>query len=106
MSLLVVGSIALDTLTTPAGKVEDTLGGSAVYFSLAACSFDRIRIVGVVGPDFPVTENLVRAVDGEVSGHRQPEDTLFAERQGVPLLSACQTSSELWSPPVLPSLAN
>lgn len=56
MSLLVVGSIALDTLTTPAGKVEDTLGGSAVYFSLAACSFDRIRIVGVVGPDFPVTE--------------------------------------------------
>jgi sugar/nucleoside kinase (ribokinase family) len=56
MSLLVVGSIALDTLTTPAGKVEDTLGGSAVYFSLAACSYDRIRIVGVVGPDFPVTE--------------------------------------------------
>jgi sugar/nucleoside kinase (ribokinase family) len=56
MSLLVVGSIALDTLTTPAGKVEDTLGGSAVYFSLAARSFDRIRMVGVVGPDFPVTE--------------------------------------------------
>jgi sugar/nucleoside kinase (ribokinase family) len=56
MSLLVVGSIALDTLTTPAGKVEDTLGGSAVYFSLAARSFDRIRIVGVVGPDFPVAE--------------------------------------------------
>jgi len=56
MSLLVVGSIALDTLTTPAGKVEDTLGGSAVYFSLAACNLDRIRMVGVVGPDFPITE--------------------------------------------------
>lgn len=56
MSVLVVGSIALDTLTTPAGKAEDTLGGSAVYFGLAAGQLDRVRIVGVVGPDFPNTE--------------------------------------------------
>lgn len=56
MSLLVVGSVALDTLTTPAGKVEDSLGGSAVYFGLAGCPLDDIRIVGVVGPDFPRKE--------------------------------------------------
>jgi sugar/nucleoside kinase (ribokinase family) len=56
MAVLVVGSIALDTLTTPSGKVEETLGGSATYFSLAARAFDTVRIVGVVGPDFPVTE--------------------------------------------------
>ncbi len=56
MSVLVVGSIALDTLTTPAGKVEDTLGGSAVYFGLGAGQLSRVRIVGVVGPDFPSTE--------------------------------------------------
>ncbi len=56
MSVLVVGSVALDTLTTPAGKAEDTLGGSAVYFGLAAGQLDRVRIVGVVGPDFPSRE--------------------------------------------------
>jgi sugar/nucleoside kinase (ribokinase family) len=56
MALLVVGSVALDTITTPAGKVEETLGGSAVYFSLGACCFDSVRVVGVVGPDFPVSE--------------------------------------------------
>ena len=56
MALLVVGSIALDTLTTPSGKVEETLGGSAVYFSLGSRPFESVRIVGVVGPDFPVLE--------------------------------------------------
>jgi sugar/nucleoside kinase (ribokinase family) len=56
MALLVVGSVALDTITTPAGKVEETLGGSAVYFSLGAACFDSVRVVGVVGPDFPVLE--------------------------------------------------
>lgn len=56
MPLLVVGSIALDTLTTPEGKAEETLGGSAVYFSLGARPFDSVRVVGVVGPDFPVAE--------------------------------------------------
>jgi sugar/nucleoside kinase (ribokinase family) len=56
MSVLVVGSVALDTLTTPAGKVEDTLGGSAVYFGLAAGQLSRVQVVGVVGPDFPSRE--------------------------------------------------
>ena len=53
MSVLVVGSIALDTVETPHGKVEDALGGSAVYFSYAASFFGPVRLVGVVGADFP-----------------------------------------------------
>ena len=52
-SLLVVGSIAFDTLRTPFGKVADELGGSATYFSTAASFFVPVRLVGVVGDDFP-----------------------------------------------------
>ncbi len=52
-SILVVGSIALDTVKTPAGEVADGLGGSATYFSLAARQFAPVRLVGVVGEDFP-----------------------------------------------------
>ena len=54
MSLLIVGSLALDTVTTPFDKVEDALGGSATYISLAASYFSGpVRLVGVVGSDFP-----------------------------------------------------
>jgi sugar/nucleoside kinase (ribokinase family) len=67
MSLLVVGSIAFDSIETPTKTVDDVLGGSATFFSYAASFFTRPRLVGVVGEDFP-------------NGHR----TLFAER-GVDL---------------------
>lgn len=53
MSLVIVGSIALDTIETPLGKVEEALGGSAVYGSLAASYFGPTYIVGVVGDDYP-----------------------------------------------------
>jgi sugar/nucleoside kinase (ribokinase family) len=54
VSLLVVGSVALDSVETPFGKVKDALGGSAVYISAAASYFTApIRVVGVVGGDFP-----------------------------------------------------
>ncbi len=53
MSLLVVGSIALDSVETPFGLVDDALGGSATYFSYAASFFTPVRLVGVVGEDFP-----------------------------------------------------
>ncbi|MFH0771566.1 MAG: PfkB family carbohydrate kinase [Candidatus Omnitrophota bacterium] len=53
MSLLVVGSIALDSVKTPFGEVNEALGGSAVYFSCAASFFSAVRLVGVVGSDFP-----------------------------------------------------
>ncbi len=53
MTLLVIGSIALDTIQTPTGQAADVLGGSATYFTLAASFFSRVRLVGVVGRDFP-----------------------------------------------------
>lgn len=53
MSLTVVGSIALDTVETPMGTNVEGLGGSAVYFSLAAQHFSPVHLVGVVGEDFP-----------------------------------------------------
>lgn len=57
MSLLVVGSLALDTIETPFGKAERTLGGSATFISVAASYFTQpVRLVGVVGGDFPKNE--------------------------------------------------
>ena len=53
MSLLVVGTVAIDTVETPFGVAEAILGGSAVYFSLAAAHFTPVSLVSVVGEDFP-----------------------------------------------------
>src|SRR5437588_10258930 len=53
MSLLVVGSIAFDSIETPNGAVDDALGGSATFFSYSASFFTPPRLVGVVGDDFP-----------------------------------------------------
>ncbi len=51
--ILVVGSVALDSVKTPAGKSIEALGGSATYFALAASCFSKVALVGVVGEDFP-----------------------------------------------------
>jgi sugar/nucleoside kinase (ribokinase family) len=53
MSLLVTGSIAIDTVNTPYGVSEECIGGSAVYFSFAASFFGPVRLVGAVGYDCP-----------------------------------------------------
>jgi sugar/nucleoside kinase (ribokinase family) len=53
MSLLVTGSIGIDTVKTPFGVSENCLGGSAVYFSMAASFFTPVRFVGAVGADCP-----------------------------------------------------
>ena len=53
MSLLVTGSIGIDTVEAPSGAVEDALGGSSIYFSYAASFFGPVRLVGVVGGDCP-----------------------------------------------------
>ncbi|HBG27101.1 MAG: hypothetical protein A2Y10_00200 [Planctomycetes bacterium GWF2_41_51] len=53
MSLLVTGSIGIDTVSTPMGKSENCVGGSAVYFAMAASFFSPVRFVGVVGDDCP-----------------------------------------------------
>ena len=51
-SILVVGSVALDSVKTPFGEADDVLGGSATYFSVAASFFSQVRVVAVVGSDF------------------------------------------------------
>ena len=56
MSLLVVGSVALDSIHTPFGETADALGGSAVYFSVAGALLSRVHVVGVIGDDYPVHE--------------------------------------------------
>jgi len=65
-SILVVGSVALDTVKTPAGSIRDGLGGSATYFSLAARYFAPVQLVAVVGEDFPAAHRTLlgeRGVD-------------------------------------------
>jgi sugar/nucleoside kinase (ribokinase family) len=57
--LLVVGSLAYDSIQTPSGKVDKTLGGSANYFSLAASLFCGVRVVGVVGEDYAAADKDV-----------------------------------------------
>lgn len=56
MSILCVGSVALDSVETPFGKADRVLGGSAVYFSAAATLFHPVQVVGVIGDDYPVEE--------------------------------------------------
>lgn len=53
MSLLVVGTVAFDSIETPFGSAERILGGSAAYFALGASFFAPVRVVGVIGKDFP-----------------------------------------------------
>jgi len=56
MNLLVVGSVALDSIFTPFGETADALGGSAVYFSVAGALLNPVQVVGVVGEDYPFDE--------------------------------------------------
>lgn len=51
--LLVVGSVAIDSVETPFGREDEAIGGSALYFSAAASLFARVRLVAVIGEDFP-----------------------------------------------------
>ena len=95
--ILVVGSTALDTVESPAGKVEDALGGSCFFFATAASMMAPVRIVGVVGTDFPMEQiEFLKSRNVDMEGlsvaeggtfrwggryHRDPNirDTLFTE---------------------------
>jgi sugar/nucleoside kinase (ribokinase family) len=59
MSILVVGSVAFDDVTSPSGSVKNILGGAATYFSLAASYFTQVRMVAVVGADFGAEQEEV-----------------------------------------------
>ena len=69
MSILAVGSIAFDTIATPSGRVENVLGGSATYFSMAASYFADVRVLAVVGDDFTAEhEKILKARGVDIRG--------------------------------------
>lgn len=59
MSILVVGSVAFDSIQTPSGSVDHCLGGAATHFSLAASYFTDVRVIAVVGKDFTAEHEAV-----------------------------------------------
>ncbi len=79
--ILVVGSVALDSVRTPFGETEGALGGSASYFSLSAIHFAKVRIVAVVGEDFPPAFRETFVQRGvEVSGLERTSGLTFRWR--------------------------
>ena len=97
MSIVVVGSVAFDTVVTPFGRVDDALGGAATFFSVAASYFSPVKVVAVVGDDFGAEEEEVfsrHSIDtagieraegrtfrwgGEYSRNLNERQTLFTE---------------------------
>ena len=69
MSIVVVGSVAFDSIETPSGRVEHALGGAATHFSLAASYFTQVRVIGVVGEDFTAeNEDVLKKRGVDTSG--------------------------------------
>ena len=78
MSLLVVGSMAFDSIKSPFGEVERVIGGSATYFSLAASYLTPVRLVSVVGRDFPKeTLDMLSARGVDLQGLKVAEGATF-----------------------------
>jgi sugar/nucleoside kinase (ribokinase family) len=78
MSLLVVGSMAFDSIKSPFGEVERVIGGSATYFSLAASYLTSVRLVSVVGRDFPKgTLDMLSARGIDLQGLKVAEGVTF-----------------------------
>lgn len=78
MSLLVVGSMAFDSVKTPFGEREDAIGGSATYFSVSASYFTQVRLVAIVGSDFPQSElDFLAARKVDLAGLEQSEGETF-----------------------------
>ena len=81
MSVLVVGSVALDSVETPFGKADDVLGGSATFFSAAASLLTKVSVVGVVGADYPVDRlEPLRKRGVDFSGLEQADGNSFRWR--------------------------
>jgi sugar/nucleoside kinase (ribokinase family) len=78
MSILVVGSVAFDDITSPSGSVKDILGGAATYFSLAASYFTKVRVVAVVGDDFgPDQEKIFHQHGIDIRGIEREKGKTF-----------------------------
>ncbi len=81
MSVLVVGSVALDSVETPFGKADNVLGGSGTFFSASASHFTQVQLVGVVGSDYPVERLQPLAARGvDLAGLEQAEGESFRWR--------------------------
>ena len=98
MGLLVVGSVAFDTVKTPFGEADEVLGGSATYFSTAASYFTEVSLVAVVGEDFGVAAILVqnpRQTHSRVEGESEGADRRRGF-EGQDLHDASQRSRSMW----------
>jgi len=108
MSILVVGSVALDSVETPYGKVVEALGGSATYFGVAASYFSPVKLVAVVGTDFPQEHiNLLHKHKVDTSGLEKMEGKTFrwagvyeANMNNRRTLSTCLNVFEKFSPKI------
>jgi sugar/nucleoside kinase (ribokinase family) len=79
--VLVVGSVALDSVETPFGKADEVLGGSGNYFASSASHFTPVQLVGVVGDDYPLEKLAPLAARGvDLSGVEKAEGTSFRWR--------------------------
>ena len=82
MSILVVGSVALDSVETPFGKADNVLGGSGTFFSASASHFAPVQVVGVIGSDYPI-DALEKAFAGkpvDLAGLERAEGASFRWR--------------------------
>jgi sugar/nucleoside kinase (ribokinase family) len=98
MNLLVVGSVGFDTVETPFGKAEEVLGGSATYFSTAASYFTDVRLIAVVGEDFPEKYiNLFKSRRIDVKGLMRAKGKTFrwSGRYGYELNEAYTIETQL-----------
>jgi sugar/nucleoside kinase (ribokinase family) len=81
MSVLVVGSVALDSVETPFGKADNVLGGSATFFSASASHLTKVSVVGVVGSDYPIEKlDPLKKRGVDFSGLERAEGSSFRWR--------------------------
>lgn len=81
MTVLVVGSVALDSVETPFGRADDVLGGSGTFFSASASHLTPVQLVGVVGSDYPVEKLAPLGARGvDLSGVERAEGESFRWR--------------------------
>jgi len=98
VSILAVGSVALDAVETPSGNVEGVIGGSAVFFSAAASLLTPVRVVGVVGDDYPLARLRFlreRGVDFTGLVRRPGESFFWAGRYGADFRTRETTETRL-----------
>jgi sugar/nucleoside kinase (ribokinase family) len=81
MTVLVVGSVALDSVETPFGRADDALGGSGTFFSASASHFTKVQLVGVVGSDYPLDKlKVLEKRNVDLAGVEQAEGSSFRWR--------------------------